>query len=93
MKDKTRRNIFKILCIVICLSVIYLHIVNNEKYNNYDFAKKYILENHNKQTGAKNAVTAIYLNYRLWDTLFESMVLILSVIAVISFSWSHEHEE
>jgi multicomponent Na+:H+ antiporter subunit B len=37
-------------------------------------------------TGAENAVTAIYLNYRIFDTLFETLTLQISVMGVIYFS-------
>lgn len=37
-------------------------------------------------TGAGNAVTAIYLNYRIFDTLFETLTLQISVMGVIYFS-------
>jgi len=36
--------------------------------------------------GGENAVTAIYLGYRVYDTLFEALVLIISVVAVIHMS-------
>lgn len=38
------------------------------------------------QTGAKNLVSAIYLDYRLFDTLFEALLLLVSVIGVTQFS-------
>lgn len=44
-------------------------------------------------TGARNAVTAIYLNYRVFDTLFEALLLLVGVIAVIYFSWKDEQWE
>ena len=37
--------------------------------------------------GGENAVTAIYLGYRVYDTLFEALVLIASVIAVGHMSY------
>lgn len=37
-------------------------------------------------TGAINGVTAIYLNYRLFDTFFETLLLLVSVIGIIYFS-------
>lgn len=37
-------------------------------------------------TGALNSVTAIYLNYRIFDTLFETLLLLISVIGIIYFS-------
>jgi len=40
--------------------------------------------------GGENAVTAIYLGYRVYDTLFEALVLIVSVIAVTHMSYSSD---
>ena len=37
--------------------------------------------------GGENAVTAIYLGYRLYDTLFEALMLMVSVAAIIHLSW------
>jgi len=36
--------------------------------------------------GGENAVTAIYLGYRVYDTLMESLMLLLGVIAIIHLS-------
>lgn len=38
------------------------------------------------ETQAPNVVTAIYLHYRYYDTLFEALMLLFSVIAVIYLS-------
>jgi len=38
--------------------------------------------------GGQNAVTAIYLGYRVYDTLFEALILVISVVAVTHMSWS-----
>ena len=48
-------------------------------------AKMYCLENGSAETGAVNLVTAIYLEYRAFDTLGETVVLILSIAGVIFF--------
>ena len=48
-------------------------------------AKTYCLENGSAETGAINLVTAIYLEYRAFDTLGETVVLILSIAGVIFF--------
>ncbi len=42
--------------------------------------------NHFVETGANNIVTAIYLNYRVYDTLFEALTLLVSVLGIIHFS-------
>ncbi|UCF96563.1 MAG: hypothetical protein JSV89_15485 [Spirochaetaceae bacterium] len=39
-----------------------------------------------KETGAINLVSAIYLGYRAFDTLGETIVLVLSVAAVVLFT-------
>lgn len=44
-------------------------------------------------TGATNAVAGIYLNYRVFDTLFEALMLMVSVMEVINVSWSNRHKE
>lgn len=51
----------------------------------------YYINNFYNDTGAGNAVTAIYLNYRLFDTFFETLLLLVSVIGIIYFS-RHEGE-
>jgi len=102
MKDKknsvsnppVRRRIMMAVCILMCVATIAAFILLGDSgYEEKDSAKAYVLENHAGETGADNAVTAIYLNYRLWDTIFEAMLLLLSAMAVISFSWSIDHEE
>ena len=40
--------------------------------------------------GGQNAVTAIYLGYRVYDTLFEALVLIVSIVAVTHMSYSSD---
>ena len=54
-----------------------------------DTAKTYCFENGSTETGAVNLVTAIYLEYRAFDTLGETVVLILSIAGVIFFLEQH----
>ncbi len=46
----------------------------------------YYQKNAFTDTGATNIVTAIYLNYRMFDTLFEALMLFISVLGIIYFS-------
>jgi len=39
--------------------------------------------------GGENAVTAIYLGYRLYDTVFEALMLMVAVVAIAHLSWHH----
>jgi len=42
------------------------------------------------EIGGSNAVTAIYLGYRVYDTLLEALMLLISVVAVSHLSWHGE---
>ncbi len=55
---------------------------------------EYYLTHFRTDTGARNAVAAIYLNYRMYDTLFEALMLLISIIAMIHFfkAGGQEHE-
>jgi len=44
-----------------------------------------------RDIGGENAVTAIYLGYRVYDTLLEALMLLVAVIAVFHVSWRDEH--
>ena len=46
----------------------------------------YYCHNFVRDTHAYNAVAAIYLNYRLYDTIFEALTLLVSVLAILHFS-------
>lgn len=48
--------------------------------------KTYYMTYFIRDTAALNAVTGIYLNYRVFDTLFETLTLLVSVIGIIYFS-------
>ncbi len=45
-----------------------------------------VLENGTAETGAENLVTAIYLDFRIFDTLFEALLLLVSVMGIKQFS-------
>lgn len=47
--------------------------------------RSYVLERGYDETGAVNLVTAVYLGYRAFDTLGETVVLMLAVSGVIFF--------
>lgn len=81
-----RRKFIAGFVLVIFIMIMTLQIIPIE--NNKEVFTYYI-ENFYKDTGASNSVTAIYLNYRLFDTFFETLLLLVSVIGIIYFS-KHE---
>jgi multicomponent Na+:H+ antiporter subunit B len=58
-----------------------------ELYNT--FGKDYFFANGFYETGSINLVTGIYLDYRLFDSLFEAGILIVAVSGVM---WISQHE-
>jgi len=40
--------------------------------------------------GGENAVTAIYMGYRMYDTLFEALLLLVSIVAIVHLSWHRD---
>lgn len=53
---------------------------------------RYYIENFTADTGAQNGVAAVYLNYRVFDSIFETLMLLVSVLAVIHFTGRGVHE-
>lgn len=52
--------------------------------------KNYFFQKGVKETGAINLVSAIYLGYRVFDTLGETIVLLLAVSGVIAVARREE---
>lgn len=48
--------------------------------------REYIVSRGTEETGALNLVTAIYLGYRAFDTLGETIVLLMAVSGVLLFT-------
>ena len=73
-----------VLIAIVAIMVLFLTV-------KYDSAvpgelQAYYVENAYEETGSQNVVTAIYLNYRVYDTLFEALTLLISILAIIYFS-------
>lgn len=88
--DKTRRALTLAIMALILISVIVVFDKVNVAGNN---AMKYYMKNYFEQTGARNAVAAIYLNYRVFDTFFEALLLIISVSGIIYFLEEKGHDD
>jgi multicomponent Na+:H+ antiporter subunit B len=54
--------------------------------------RNYIVLNGSRETGALNLVTSIYLGYRAFDTLGETMVLLIAVSGVLYFLVTREEK-
>lgn len=56
----------------------------------FENAKDYIMQRGYEETGAKNLVSAIYLDYRLFDSLFEAGILLITVVGIVFMAKSDE---
>lgn len=74
--------------IALFVGLLYILMIHNPitPVKNHEVLYHYYIDNFFSETAATNAVTAIYLNYRVYDTLFETLLLLVSVIGIIYFS-------
>ncbi len=85
-----RRAVIAVAVLVIC--VFFLIGANDIETVSAGPMASYYIANAYEETGAENAITSIYLYYRYYDTMFETMMLLLSIIGVIYMS-VHKGEE
>lgn len=76
-----------VLCLMLITLLISFYISTNELVDFInDFSKDYFVQNAFFETGSKNIVTAIYLDYRLFDSIFEASILLVAVSGIIFIS-------
>ncbi|TCT15457.1 hypothetical protein EDC18_103162 [Natranaerovirga pectinivora] len=71
--------------IIILSCFVFFVIKTEEPSHSFDISNSYI-ENSVKETGAINAATAIYLDYRVYDSLFESLLLLICAVGIHHFN-------
>ncbi|MCL1925392.1 MAG: DUF4040 domain-containing protein [Defluviitaleaceae bacterium] len=87
-KKKEKTNFIKALLPIIFSGVLFLlfwYFMPPFTYNSY--MKYQYLTYFNQDVGSHNPVTTVYLGYRVYDTLFEALILLVSVVAVKHVSW------
>ncbi len=78
---KQRRRIMIVILLFILSFQIGMN-VNSDKYEYNDLSKSYYIEKAYEETSSLNLVTAIYLDYRLFDSFFEASILLVSVTGI-----------
>ena len=73
------------LCFTVFLFALFVYFIPGNAVNTY--VKDIYLSRFVQDVGGENAVTAVYLGYRMYDTLFEALMLLVSVMGVAHMSW------
>ena len=76
------------LIFTLVLAGLFINFIPMGEVNTY--LKDLYLLNFMENVGGENAVTAIYLGYRMYDTLFEALVLVVAVVAVVHMSYTDD---
>ncbi len=68
---------------LVCLGVIVLTTGHDEELDPllYDYVSEHFYED----TSARNAVAAVLLNYRMYDTIFEALILLTAIVGMMQF--------
>lgn len=76
----------KIITIILLLMILVVFMLAISDLNISNYSKDYLLENGFDETGSRNLITAIYLDYRLYDSIFEAGILLATVSGIIFMS-------
>lgn len=79
---KNRKIFIGLLTIFMGSLSLYIMLDRADPYPVNDIYNYYIA-NATAETTSSNIVTAIYLNYRVFDTLFEALLLLVAVTAIL----------
>ncbi|MBS4536489.1 hypothetical protein GOQ29_12750 [Clostridium sp. D2Q-14] len=76
----------KVVILSMLLLILILFMLTIEDININTSARDYLFENGFRETGSNNLVTAIYLDYRLYDSIYEAGILLVTVSGIIFMS-------
>lgn len=94
MSKNAKRRLVILSCIVI-ISILVVLVSTSITEKMEPVAYNYYVENASEESEMPNAVTAIYLRYRIFDTLFEALLLGVAVSVVFFFAapWEKDLKE
>jgi len=73
---------FAIALLIIIIMVQILGHINGDNLTYNDISQSYYIRNGLQETSSLNLVTAIYLDYRLFDSFFEASILLVVVTGI-----------
>jgi multicomponent Na+:H+ antiporter subunit B len=83
------KKIALVLMLIAILITFSLTIQESKEYLDC-FSKDYFVSKTFRETGSKNIVTGIYLDYRLFDSIFEAGIFLVVVSGIIFMSKKDE---
>ncbi|MCL2547510.1 MAG: DUF4040 domain-containing protein [Oscillospiraceae bacterium] len=91
IRPKTNGNALRIMLtyivpFVFVLGLLALFIAFSPTVGDNPYLRDRFMDRFHTDVGGTNAVSAIYLGYRVYDTLFEALILVISVVAVLHLS-------
>jgi multicomponent Na+:H+ antiporter subunit B len=84
------------IAITLLVVILFLYPLIVFSFPPQSLGRDYLQSNAVEETGAKNLVSSIYLGYRAFDTLGETIVLLVSVtgtLSLLSYGFKKEQEE
>ncbi len=78
--NKLRSFLIASLILFLMLQILWHINGDNVEYNT--LSQDYYIEKGEKETSSLNLVTAIYLDYRLFDSFFEASILLVAVTGI-----------
>ena len=70
-----------VISLIILMGVFVRVVTEAGPYN--EFSYDYYVINTYAETGARNLLTGIYLNYRLFDSIFEALILFVVTAGIL----------
>jgi len=88
ISDNTKKTGVIPFIFTVLLAALFIWFIPDKTHNTY--LKDQYISMFPHDVGGENAVTSIYLGYRMYDTLFEALMLLVSIVAVVHLSWFKE---
>lgn len=93
MNEPFIKHIIRVLpALLLCIGLFVLVLQFIPGIAASDYLKHLYLTRFMEDIGGQNAVTAIYLGYRVYDTLFEALILVIAVVAVTHMSYDEREQ-
>lgn len=78
-----------ITTILVFIFIVFVFVMTDLSTIYNDYGRVYFQNHAFIETGSRNFVTAIYLDYRLFDSIFEAGILLIAVAGII---WISKHD-